>query len=122
VRPFAGTGERVRVSPGAGIDPLWTADGRELLYWSFARDGSKVKQRLFSVAIRSLAPFRFDSPRLVFDTTEPYAHSSPDRSWAISPDGQRFLLQSFAGLAEDSPVTILQVVLNWGDELKQLVR
>jgi serine/threonine-protein kinase len=122
VRPFAGTGERVRVSPGAGIDPLWSADGRELLYWSFARDGSQVKQRLFSVAIRSLAPFRFDAPRLVFDTTELYAHSSPDRSWAISPDGRRFLLQSYAGLPDDPPVTALQVVLNWGDELKRLVR
>ena len=122
VRPFAGTGERVRVSPGAGIDPLWAADGRELLYWSFARAGSQVKQQLFSVAIRSVAPFRFDAPRLVLETTAPYAHSSPDRSWAISPDGRRFLMQSFAGLPEDPPVTALQVVLNWGDELKRLVR
>lgn len=85
-------------------------------------EGSQVKQRLFSVAIRSLAPFRFDAPRVVFDTTERYAHSSPDRSWAIGPDGQRFLLQSFSGLSEDPPLTTLQVVLNWGDEVKRLVR
>jgi Tol biopolymer transport system component len=122
VRPFAGTGERVRVSPGMGIDPLWAAAGRELLYWSFVREGAQVKQRLSSVAIRSLSPFRFDAPRVVFDTTERYAHSSPDRSWAISPDGQRFLLQSFTGLSDDPRVTTLQVVLNWGDELKRLVR
>jgi eukaryotic-like serine/threonine-protein kinase len=122
VRPFAGNGERVRVSPGPGIDPLWTPDGRELLYWSFVRDGSQVKQRLFSVAIRSLAPFRFDAPHVVFDTTEPYAHSSPDRSWAISPDGRRFLLQSFRELSPDPPVTTLQVALNWGEELKRLVK
>jgi Tol biopolymer transport system component len=122
VRPFAGSGERVRVSPGAGIDPLWAADGRELLYWSFARSGSQVKQRLFSVAIRSVAPFRFDAPRLLFETSEPYAHSSPDRSWTISPDGRRFLMQSFAGLSQDPSVTVLQAVLNWGDELKRLVR
>ena len=122
VRPIAGTGERVRVSPGAGIDPLWSADGRELLYWSFTREGSQVKPQLFSVAIRSVAPFRFDAPRLVLETTAPYAHSSPDRSWAVSPDGKRFLMQSFAGLPEDPPVTALQVVLNWGDELKRLVR
>ena len=122
VRPIAGTGERVRVSPGAGIDPLWSADGRELLYWSFTREGSQVKPQLFSVAIRSVAPFRFDAPRLVLETTAPYAHSSPDRSWAVSPDGKRFLMQSFAGLPEDPSVTALQVVLNWGDELKRLVR
>ena len=122
VRPIAGTGERVRVSPGAGIDPLWAADGRELLYWSFVREGSQVKPQLFSVAIRSVAPFRFDAPRLVLETTAPYAHSSPDRSWAISPDGKRFLMQSFAGLSEDPPVAALQVVLNWGEELKRLVR
>jgi hypothetical protein len=42
--------------------------------------------------------------------------------WAISPDGKRFLMQSFAGLSEDPPVAALQVVLNWGDELKRLVR
>jgi WD40-like Beta Propeller Repeat len=105
----------------AGLDPLWTADGRELLYWSFAPAGSQIKQQLFSVAIRSVAPFRFDAPRLVFETTEPYAHSSPDRTWAISPDGRRFLMQSFAGLSEDPPVTALQVVLNWQEELKQRV-
>ena len=75
-------------------------------------------QCLFSVAIRSLAPFRFDAPRVVFETSAPYAHSSPDRSWAISPYGGRFL----ARLAKDSSVTALQVVLNWGDELKRLVR
>ena len=122
VRPIAGTGERVRVSPGAGLDPLWAADGRELLYWSFVREGSQVRPQLFSVAIRSVAPFRFDAPRLVLETTAPYAHSSPDRSWAISPDGKRFLMQSFAGLSEDPPVAALQVVINWGEELKRLVR
>jgi len=122
VRPIAGTGERVRVSPGAGLDPLWAVDGRELLYWSFVRAGSQVKPQLFSVAIRSVAPFRFDAPRLLLETTAPYAHSSPDRSWAISPDGKRFLMQSFADLSQDPPVTALQVVLNWGDELKRLVR
>jgi hypothetical protein len=58
----------------------------------------------------------------VLETTAPYAHSSPDRSWAVSPDGKRFLMQSFAGLSQDPPVTALQVVLNWGDELKRLVR
>jgi Tol biopolymer transport system component len=122
VRPLAGTGERVRVSPGAGLDPLWAPDGRELFYWSFAPAGAQVTQRLYSAAVRSTAPFRFDAPRLVFETTEPYAHSSPDRSWAIARDGQRFLMQSFAGVAEDRPVTSLQIVLNWGEELKRSVR
>ena len=42
------------------------------------------------------------------------------RSYDVSPDGRRFLVVKSAPRDESNP-TLLNVVLNWGDELKRLV-
>ena len=91
--------------------PIWTANGRELLYGGGGQ--------LLSAAIRSLSPFRVDPPRSLFDTKGQYDSTSPIRRWNVSPDGQRFLLARFE--YTDKPVTTMYVVLNWADELKRLV-
>jgi hypothetical protein len=43
------------------------------------------------------------------------------RGWDVSRDGQRFLLQRLEE-SKDKPVTQIQVVLNWIEELKARVR
>ena len=63
VQPYPGPGEKIRVSVAGGLDPIWSAKGRELLYRSFTPDG---QQLFFSAAVSSLAPFRTDPPRLMF--------------------------------------------------------
>jgi serine/threonine-protein kinase len=117
VRPYPGPGEKIRISTTGGSEPIWTANGRELLY----RSGTLEHQQFFSAAIRSLSPFQADAPRLLFEAKfGEYESTAPTRSWDVSADGQRFLLLR-AVPSTDKPVTVMHVVLNWTDELKRLV-
>lgn len=111
VRPYPGPGEKHRISIEGGSQPIWTANGREILY--------RYGQKAFSVAISSLEPFRAQPPRLLFEAKpDEYSNTTPIRSWDVSHDGQRFLL---ARLEEpkDKPVSQLQIVLNWTEELRR---
>jgi eukaryotic-like serine/threonine-protein kinase len=113
VQPYPGPGEKIRISTAGGTEPIWTANGRELLY-------RPLTDQVFSTAIRSLSPFRADTPRPLFELKGgTYDSTSPVRSWSVTPDGRRFLLSRFE--STDKPVTTMHVVLNWGDELKRLV-
>ena len=118
VQPYPGPGEKVRISVAGGIDPIWSANGRELLYRSFTSDG---QQLFFSTAVSSLAPFRTAPPRMMFQAKMgEYDTTAPERSWDVSADGKRFLLVK-PSPSTDKPVSTIQVVLNWTEELKRLV-
>ena len=117
VQPYPGPGEKIRISTDGGSAPIWTANGRELLY----RDRDRLGGRFFSAAVRSLSPFRADAPRLLFEAkTDEYNGGAPIRGWDVSADGQRFLLMRPLE-STDKPVTAMQVVQNWTEELKRLV-
>ena len=117
VQPYPGPGEKVRVSTDStdgGTEPIWSPNGRELFYRGFGATGG-----VYSAAISSLSPFRVEAPhRLVELNTSEYDSTSPIRSWNVSPDGQRFLASRFERTGE--PTTTLNVVLNWGEELRRL--
>jgi hypothetical protein len=119
VQPYPGPGEKIRVSPAGGMDPIWSANGRELLYRSFTPEGGQL---FFSAAVLSLGPFRTEPPRLMFQAkTFEYDTTAPERSWDVSADGKRFLLVKTAPVT-DKPVTAMHVVLNWSQELERLVK
>jgi serine/threonine-protein kinase len=116
VQPYPGPGERYRVSGDGASSPIWVAGGRELLYRTLRPTSS-----IYSVAIPSLTPFRWDPPRLVLETKPgEYGDTTPVRSWDSTPDGRRFLLRRDEP-SKDTPVDQIQVVLNWTEELKRLV-
>jgi hypothetical protein len=117
VQPYPGPGEKVRISTAGGVEPLWTANGRELVY----KTGTLEREQFFSVPIRSVSPFQADAPRLLFEAKQgEYDSTVPTRSWDVSADGQRFLLMRVVA-STDRPVATMQVVLNWTEELKRLV-
>jgi Tol biopolymer transport system component len=117
VQPYPGPGEKIRISTAGGIEPAWTATGRELLY----RANIGSRHGFFSAAIRSLSPFQHEAPRLLFETrAREYASTTPVRGWDVSADGERFLLLRPVE-STDKPVTMMHVVLNWAEELKRLV-
>ncbi len=117
VQRHPGLGEKTRISTAGGGEPIWVAGGRELLY----RRGADNQQQIMSVTIRSLAPFAADAPRVLFETKGPrYDGTTPVRGWDASADGQRFLMLRTAE-SPDQPLTTLQVVLNWTEELKRRV-
>lgn len=118
VQSYPGPGEKIRISTTGGFDPLWTRAGRELVYRSGTQDGG---QQILSAAVRSLSPFRADTPRLLFEAKfGEYDSTAPERSWDVSADGQRFLLLRSIE-STDKPVTVMHVVLNWTEEMKRLV-
>ena len=91
---------KAQVSTGGGTQPRWRPDGRELFY--LAPDG-----KIMSVSIRGNDTFETDAPRPMFNT--PLDSRALRQSYAVSPDGQRFLLQ----MPSASSSSTLTVVLNW---------
>jgi Tol biopolymer transport system component len=116
VQSYPGGGEKTRISTTGAGEPMWTANGRELLF----RTATPERQQFFSAAIRSMSPFRADPPQLIFDVKCcPYDGTTPVRSWDATADGQRFLLRRRIE-STDKPVTATHIVLNWDQELKRL--
>lgn len=99
VVPFPAPSARWQVSITGGSLPRWRADGKELFY--AGRDN-----RLMAVPV-AVTPDGFDvgPARPLFDARP----VGPRAFYAVSPDGQRFLVNSVRGDAQSS----ITVVQNW---------
>ena len=96
-----------RVSQNGGIQPRWSADGRELFYLS--QDHSK----LFAAAVNAEgATFRVSDVQELF-TRQMVAGRG--YTYDVTADGRRFLVVASSGAAT-SPLTL---VLNWDADLKR---
>ena len=104
LQPFGRTGERVRLSNGGGGQPKWRADAQELFY--VTPDGT-----IMSVPVGLGEPGK---PRALFHT--PLQPAPMLDEYAVTPDGQRFLIIS----PERSTVSArLSVLSNWPALLPQ---
>jgi Tol biopolymer transport system component len=84
-QPLDGAGRRSLVSIGGGAEPAWRPDGKELFY--LAPDGT-----MMSVAVRVGDGIEFERPVPLF-RADPGPLSIPYRQrYAVSGDGNRFLL------------------------------
>ena len=109
VAPFPATGDRwrKRISSSGGGQPRWRRDGKELFF--VAPDGT-----LMAVSVRIEGTFEAGSARPLFKTrltglgsliTSPIASN-----YAVSVNGQRFLMTS---ITEGTPPSSITVLLNW---------
>ena len=111
VQRFPGPGSKTQISSGGGVQPRWRRDGKELFYLS-------PDNRLMAV------PIKLDSGRDVVEVGLPVSlfaaslsgtpQGGSNRQYMVSPDGQRFLLDTPAETT--TPVT---VILNWKPALKR---
>ena len=112
VQPFPGPGARIPISANGGAQARWRRDGKELFY--IALDGylMAVPIRLDSngQSIEAGRPAQLFNSRVSGGAVQ----SATTQQYAISSDGQRFLVNTDAG--ETSPIT---VVLNWTAALKK---
>jgi hypothetical protein len=97
--------------------PRWRGDGRELFYMSQATGGKIVAVETMADS----ATFGFLAPKALFDS--PYVsfpHVSVYHTFAVSRDGQRFLIphQVAKGKSEGQSLPVT-VVLNWTAAMKQ---
>ena len=111
VQPYPGPGGKWQISTNGGQEPVWNSEGSELFY----RSGS----RMMAVAIDIESGFTPGTPQMLFEGPYvPTGFSYPN--YDVSPDGQRFLMLAPVASQTDG-ATQIHVVLNWTEELKQLV-
>ena len=111
VAPFPGAGPSRRVSTHGGTQPLWSHDGRELLFQSGTQ--------LLSVTVTPGPALSISTPRVVHEGR--FLQSiNGNTPWSMTKDGQRFLRTQQVEL--ERPVTDITLVLNWFDEATRLVR
>ena len=104
VRRFQGGGERVQVSNAGGLAPRWRRDGRELFYLT-----PDSNQTVTAVPAQMGETFAPGTPTALFKVE---IRGEPD--FDVTPDGQRFLVNTTAGV----PSTPLTVITGWAASLK----
>jgi eukaryotic-like serine/threonine-protein kinase len=106
ITPFPGPGGKWQISTTGGNVPRWGRDGREIYYvgpgntlmsTAVSMDGARVEVG----AVKRLFQVHPVTPRYFYD---------------VSPDGQRFLVNTADGLAASAP---LMLVVNWPALLKK---
>jgi eukaryotic-like serine/threonine-protein kinase len=121
VRPFP-SGEGVwLVSAGAGVMPRWSPTGRELFYLTSYDAGM-----LMSVSVQTNRnTFVASMPRELFGAgmiTPPHSTAiNVYHTYAVSPDGQRFLIPRSTSTLRSSEAapTPITLVLNWTTLLRR---
>jgi len=105
VRDFPEGCRKWQVSSQGGLQPHWRRDGRELFY--LTPDGM-----LMSAAVKPGPTFEFGPPQSLFTTSLrfPTRYSTWMNQYAVSRDGQRFLLNCYLPEAEQGAIT---AVIPW---------
>jgi Tol biopolymer transport system component len=108
VTPFPGPGGKWQVSQGGGVEPEWRRDGGALFYRS--PDGALFEA---SVTVKGSA-VEVGTPRQLF-SAPPTGGSGTARSYAVSPQGDRYLLLK----PIQNVVTPVTLVTHWTSALKK---
>jgi Tol biopolymer transport system component len=104
VAPFPWTGAKWQVSSGAGIQPIWRRDGKELFYFDFTG--------IVAADVNgSGSAFQVGASKMLFQHV---ALNGLDQEYAVTRDGQRFI----AIVPSEGGSQTLTLVQNWPAELK----
>lgn len=102
---------RRQVSTSGGALPIWSADGKEIVYRKGLGDGSGLAE-FWAVDVATQPTFTCGAPRRLFTT------SSPRVFYAALPGRRHFLMMK---PAQQAPMRHIQMVFNWFEELKRRV-
>jgi Tol biopolymer transport system component len=104
IAPLPGTGGKLQVSRGGGLEPRWRCDGKEIFYVSFA--GSN--KRLMAVPVTAEGGISTGTPVPLFQIRDRSIVSSTDLfSYDVTADGQRFLVNQYVKPAQIQPLNIV---------------
>ena len=131
VQPFPTTGAKYQISTDGGRDPLWSPEGKQILYNAVFVDASNFTTtsttgagagKLAAVDVRTQPAFSFGRPMPI--PIERAILGGNGRYFDVTPDGKQFLVvmppDTQAGAARP-PAERINVVLNWFEELRQRV-
>jgi serine/threonine protein kinase len=102
IQPFPATGQKRQISADGGSEPRWRRDGNELFYLASSN-------KLMSVPLPGGNAFNAGVPKILFETHVPLTGNPYRSNYAVSHDGQRFLINT---RIEDAPSPI-NIMLNW---------
>jgi Tol biopolymer transport system component len=117
VQPFPGPGPRLQVSLDGGEVPAWSPTGRELFYVSPRGPGGRS---MMAVDIRLAPALAVGRPRRLFTSDLPLT-GTLTRPYAVSPDGQLFYTTQEIATPTPPPVTHVELVQHWTEELRAKV-
>jgi serine/threonine protein kinase/Tol biopolymer transport system component len=103
--PFLHAGVKTLVSSEGGVYPIWKNDGRELFYLD-------LNDRMMSVQVQPGSSLDVGSPQALFQAPRTSGWSS---AYAVSSDGERFLLNTVA--PQQPPVPPIDVLIHWSQLL-----
>ena len=109
VQTFPASDSKWRVSTDGGGQPRWRRDGRELFYIAADR-------KLMAVDVKPGATFEAGVPKTLFDTRVLTVTDNFRNHYAVTADGQRFLINSNVEETNAAPIS---VVVNWTAGLKR---
>ena len=108
VESFPTHGGKRQISPAGGSGPRWRGDGKELYYYSL--DG-----KLMAVSVTGGgASLTTGTPTVLFAFRPAAAVVVP--SYAVTREGQRFLLSAIVETDAKAPLSVVQ---NWTEGIKR---
>jgi hypothetical protein len=98
--------DRRQVSTAGGLMPLWRKDGGELYYITLDR-------RAMAVEIRSGSTLETGTVKTLFQVPGGTALSATSYAWAVTGNGQKFLIREAAGVLIAGTTEPINIVINW---------
>jgi serine/threonine-protein kinase len=118
VRPYPGPGPATLVSTRGGIAPAWNSNGRELFY-AEPNPAPSQPVRMMSVNM-TVARSPGQSVALFSIAPDVRMTCNPTNCYAVADGGQQFLAVRMRPQPAP-PVTHINLILNWFDEVKAKV-
>jgi len=120
VQPYPGPGERIQVSVDGGSTTAWHPRTGELFFMK--PPTADAPGRLMAVDVRTNPGLKVGRPRVLFEFRSIINFGcSPARCYDIAPDGAHFIATRSRVPQSHAPVTQVQLVQNWLEELKARV-
>jgi eukaryotic-like serine/threonine-protein kinase len=106
VQAFPELGRRWQVSTGGGDEPVWNPAGNELFY----RHGDDM----MAVPVKTGSSLQAGVARVLFSGRYLSRPQRPETHYAVTPDGQRFLMIDRPDSGETRTLTM---IVDWAEEL-----
>jgi len=107
VRASSGDGSIWQISNGAGVEPVWSLDGREIFY--------RADDKMMAVDVVQSIPMSFGKPHVLFEGSFIFG-GTESQDFDVSGDGRRFLMLKPQRVYEPIP---LSVIVNWFDDVRR---
>jgi eukaryotic-like serine/threonine-protein kinase len=112
VQPFPPTGAKYQISTRLASDPVWSPDGKQIIYL----DRALSRSALAVVDVRTQPSFAVGTPTPL--PVEGFVQRG-GRPYDITPDGKQFIVMLPPSETKSGETLQINVVLNWFQDLKQ---